>query len=55
MACFMGLILTNRACMCLTNARFGDPEIRLVLPLLDGDLLKLVACRNFYFAAAKIS
>jgi phosphoribosylamine--glycine ligase len=40
---YAGLILTDEGPKVLEfNARFGDPETQVVLPLLDGDLTELV-------------
>ena len=40
---YAGLILTSQGPVVLEyNARFGDPETQVVLPLLDGDLLDLL-------------
>ncbi len=43
---YAGLILTERGPLVLEfNARFGDPEAQVVLPLVEGDLLAaLAAC-----------
>ena len=41
---YAGLILTERGPVVLEyNARFGDPETQVILPLLDGDLLSLLS------------
>ncbi|MGH2418349.1 MAG: phosphoribosylglycinamide synthetase C domain-containing protein, partial [Candidatus Limnocylindria bacterium] len=43
---YAGLVLTTRGPMVLEfNARFGDPEAQVLLPLLDGDLASaLIGC-----------
>lgn len=45
-ALYAGIILTDRGpCVLEFNARFGDPETQVILPLLEGDLLAaLLAC-----------
>ncbi|MDR2515421.1 MAG: phosphoribosylamine--glycine ligase [Christensenellaceae bacterium] len=45
---YVGLMLTESGPYVVEyNCRFGDPEAQVVLPLLEGDLLKLMlACRN---------
>ena len=45
-ALYAGIMLTHNGPLVLEfNARFGDPEAQVVLPLLDGDLLPLLqAC-----------
>ena len=45
---YFGLMLTQDGPKVIEyNCRFGDPETQVVLPLLDGDLLKIMmACTN---------
>jgi phosphoribosylamine--glycine ligase / phosphoribosylformylglycinamidine cyclo-ligase len=41
---YTGLILTQKGPMVLEfNARFGDPETQVILPLLESDLLEILA------------
>jgi phosphoribosylamine---glycine ligase len=55
-ALYAGLILTEAGPRMLEfNARFGDPETQVVLPLLDGDLLAaLLACAEGRLAPAML-
>lgn len=45
---YAGLMLTDKGIKVIEfNARFGDPETQVVLPLLDGDLVEiLLSCTN---------
>lgn len=45
---YAGLMITDKGVKVIEfNARFGDPETQVVLPLLDGDLAEiLLACAN---------
>ena len=53
---YFGLMLTKDGPKVIEyNCRFGDPETQVVLPLLDGDLLKIMmACTNGTLAETKV-
>jgi phosphoribosylamine--glycine ligase len=56
---YAGLIITKNGPKVIEfNCRFGDPETQVVLPLLDGDFLRLLysaACGNLDAKAVKYS
>ncbi len=54
---YFGLMLTPDGPKVIEyNCRFGDPETQVVLPLLDGDLLKIMmACTNGTLANVDVS
>lgn len=53
---YFGLMLTEQEPKVIEyNARFGDPETQVVLPLLESDLLKIMtACRNGTLAEEEV-
>jgi phosphoribosylamine--glycine ligase len=53
---YFGLMITPQGPKVIEyNCRFGDPETQVVLPLLDGDLLKIMmACTNGTLADTEV-
>ena len=54
---YFGLMITEQGPKVIEyNCRFGDPETQVVLPLLEGDLLKIMmACTNGTLCEEKIA
>ncbi|MDV5063389.1 phosphoribosylamine--glycine ligase [Veillonella sp. YH-vei2232] len=54
---YAGLMITDQGCRVVEfNARFGDPETQVVLPLLDGDLGEIMlACAQGKLEASMVN